>query len=237
VKRAIDVIVASSLLVILGPTVVIIAIAILALDGRPVFFRQLRAGRRGEPFTIVKFRTMRPPRPGETWYATDRQRLTRLGRILRKTSFDELPQLSNVLRGEMSLVGPRPLPIEYVSAYTPEEYRRLRMRPGLTSWAVVNGRHAVAFEDRLRLDSWYVDRWSLWLDIRILRDTIAHLAAFDSVSVVQDHDRIKFPERFRKTLEGEMIDPRDLMANAQMKTRETRSASSSRPRRSSGASR
>ena len=125
-------------------------------------------GLHGRTFEIVKFRTMRTPRAGEVWYLTDQDRITRLGRFLRSTSIDELPELWNVLRGDMSLVGPRPLLVEYLPHYTARERRRHEMRPGITGWAAVNGRHTLPFEDRLELDAWYVDNWSLALDFRIL---------------------------------------------------------------------
>jgi lipopolysaccharide/colanic/teichoic acid biosynthesis glycosyltransferase len=168
VKRTIDVVGAGTGLLLLAPVLAATGLAVWATMGRPILFRQGRPGLGGRPFTILKFRTMRPPRPGEVWYRTDAVRLTRLGRILRHTSIDELPELWNVLRGDMSLVGPRPLLVEYLDAYTPEERRRHDVRPGITGWAAVNGRNAIAFRERLRLDAWYVDHWSLGLDLRIL---------------------------------------------------------------------
>jgi lipopolysaccharide/colanic/teichoic acid biosynthesis glycosyltransferase len=129
---------------------------------------------------------MRAPRRGEVWYLTDEQRMTRLGRFLRATSLDELPELWNVLRGDMSLVGPRPLLVEYLDAYTPEERRRHDVRPGVTGWAVVNGRNVLQFKDRLELDVWYVDHWSLALDIRILAMTAGQVIRRTSVSTTED---------------------------------------------------
>ena len=169
-KRAIDLGVSVVALVLLSPILGVVALLILSRDGRPILFRQRRPGRNGVPFTIIKFRTMRPTRPGEVAYHTDDQRVTRLGRLLRATSADELPELWNVLRGEMSLVGPRPLLMEYLPSYTAEQRRRHDVRPGITSWAAVNGRHLLRFEERLALDTWYVDHRSLRLDALILAE-------------------------------------------------------------------
>jgi lipopolysaccharide/colanic/teichoic acid biosynthesis glycosyltransferase len=201
VKRMIDVLGAIAGLTLLAPILVGAALAAFVTQGRPILFRQERPGLHGEPFTIVKFRTMRSPRPGEVWYDTDAQRVTRIGRILRSTSIDELPELWNVLRGDMSLVGPRPLLVEYLDHYTPEEGRRHEMRPGITGWAVVNGRHATRFEDRLQLDVWYVDHWSLGLDIRILARTVSQVLRRTDVSAAQDLSEIDFPRRFETGLE------------------------------------
>jgi lipopolysaccharide/colanic/teichoic acid biosynthesis glycosyltransferase len=129
---------------------------------------------------------MRDPRPGEVWYLTNEQRMGRLGRFLRATSLDELPELWNVLRGEMSLVGPRPLLVHYLETYTPQEARRHDVRPGITGWAAVNGRHAIRFKERLALDVWYVDHWSLGLDLRILARTVAQVALRKDVAISED---------------------------------------------------
>jgi lipopolysaccharide/colanic/teichoic acid biosynthesis glycosyltransferase len=193
VKRAVDVMGSVAGLVLLSPVMAGVALALLALEGRPVLFRQLRPGRGGVPFRIVKFRTMRPLRPGEPAYRSDEARVTRLGRLLRVTSLDELPELWNVLRGEMSLVGPRPLLMEYLEAYTAEQARRHLVRPGVTGWAVVNGRHALRFHERIALDVWYVDHWSLGLDARILLRTLGQVVARAGVSVTEDVDTIGFP--------------------------------------------
>ena len=201
VKRALDIVGALAGMIVLSPVFLWIALAIALVDGRPILWRQERAGLGGELFTLVKFRTMRPPRRDEVWYQTDAQRVTRIGRILRSTSVDELPELWNVLLGNMSLVGPRPLLAEYLDRYTPEERRRHEMRPGLTGWAVVNGRHATRFEDRLQLDVWYVDHWSLGLDLRILARTVPQVLGRANVSATQDHATIDFPRRFQVGLE------------------------------------
>jgi lipopolysaccharide/colanic/teichoic acid biosynthesis glycosyltransferase len=193
VKRAFDVVGAAVGLLLLSPVLAAAAVAVLATEGRPVFFRQVRPGRDGALFAIVKFRTMRPLLPGEAPYWTDHRRLTPLGRFLRSTSLDELPELWNVLRGEMSLVGPRPLLVEYLTTYTPEQRRRHAVRPGITGWAAVNGRHTTPFEERLKLDVWYVDHWSLWLDLRILALTVRHLLRREDVVATQSIEDIGFP--------------------------------------------
>jgi len=136
--------------------------------GRPAFFRQTRPGLHGRPFQMVKFRTMTDARGADGALLPDADRLTPFGRFLRSTSLDELPELWNVLRGDMSLVGPRPLLMEYLPLYTPEQARRHAVRPGITGWAQVNGRNALSWEEKFALDVWYVDHQSLWLDIRIL---------------------------------------------------------------------
>lgn len=168
-KRALDVGVSGLGLVLLAPVLLLVAALILVVDGAPVLFRQERPGRGGRLFTLVKFRTMSAG-PGEG--AEDAERLTRLGRWLRSTSVDELPELWNVLRGQMSLVGPRPLLAEYLPLYTAEQARRHEVRPGITGWAQVHGRNAVPWEERLAFDTWYVDHRSLSLDLRILARTV-----------------------------------------------------------------
>ncbi|HEX9307534.1 MAG TPA: sugar transferase [Anaeromyxobacter sp.] len=186
VKRVMDVVGAAAALVLLSPVLAATAIAVRAVLGPPILFRQVRPGRGGRPFTILKFRTMREPLPGEVWYLTNEERLTRLGRFLRETSLDELPELWNVLRGEMSLVGPRPLLVHYLETYTPEEARRHDVRPGITGWAAVNGRHALRFKERLALDVWYVQHWSLALDLAILARTVAQVVRRTNVTPTED---------------------------------------------------
>jgi lipopolysaccharide/colanic/teichoic acid biosynthesis glycosyltransferase len=193
VKRAIDLVGSGIGLALLAPVLAGIALAIRVVDGPPVVFRQVRPGLGGVPFRIVKFRTMRSLRPGEVESHSDDVRVTRLGRLLRVTSLDELPELWNVLRGDMSLVGPRPLLVEYLAAYTPEERRRHDVRPGVTGWAAVNGRHALKFRDRLALDVWYVDHWSLRLDARILALTIFQVLRRRGVSATEDVAEVGFP--------------------------------------------
>ena len=192
-KRGIDVLGAAAAGVLLSPAIVATSLAVLAVEGRPILFRQRRPGLHGEPFTILKFRTMCPPRADEVWYLSDARRVTRLGRFLRSTSLDELPELWNVLRGEMSLVGPRPLLIEYLEKYTPGERRRHDMLPGITGWAAVNGRHILKFRERVRLDVWYVDHWSLWLDLRILALTAIQVVRRANVAQSVDVASLGFP--------------------------------------------
>ena len=191
-KRAIDLVGAATAIVVLSPILAWAALGVAVTLGRPILFRQERPGLHGKPFEIVKFRTMRPPRPGEVWYMTDDDRITRQGRFLRSTSVDELPELWNVLRGEMSLVGPRPLLTEYLATYSQDERRRHDMRPGITGWAAVNGRHALKFDERLRLDTWYVDHWNLRLDLTIIRMTVGQVLRRTDVDAVQDLDEIGF---------------------------------------------
>jgi sugar transferase EpsL len=186
VKRAIDIAGAATGIAVLSPALAWIGLAVVAVQGTPILFRQRRPGLHGKPFTILKFRTMRVPRAGEVWYLTDDERITRLGRFLRASSLDELPELWNVLRGDMSLVGPRPLLMEYLTAYTPGEQRRHDMRPGMTGWAVVNGRNLLRFEDRLAFDVWYVDHWSLALDLRILLMTVTQVLRRQGVTATED---------------------------------------------------
>ena len=196
VKRVVDVAGAVVGLVALSPVVLVVAVVSLVTQGRPILFRQRRPGLHGRPFTIVKFRTMRPPRPEEMSLEGDALRLTRLGAFLRSSSLDELPELWNVLKGEMSLVGPRPLMMDFLDRYTPEEARRHDVRPGVTGWAIVQGRHAVRFEDRLRMDVWYVDHWSLALDFRIIGATIKQVLRREGVSTIQTSEGMALPEQF-----------------------------------------
>jgi sugar transferase EpsL len=168
IKRIFDVLGAGLGLVMLAPLLIIISIVIFMMMGRPVFFTQVRPGYKGKPFRIIKFRTMRPPRDGGERYSSDAQRITPLGNFLRKTSIDELPELLNVLKGDMSLVGPRPLLMEYLELYTPEQSRRHDVRPGITGWAQVNGRNAISWEEKFEHDLWYAENRSLWLDLKIL---------------------------------------------------------------------
>lgn len=173
VKRVLDVVVAATLLVLLAPVLGAVALAVRVVLGRPVLFRQRRPGLGGRPFVLVKFRTMADRRDPQGRPLPDGARLGRFGRLLRATSLDELPELVNVIRGDMSLVGPRPLLMEYLDRYTPEQARRHDVRPGITGWAQVRGRNALAWEEKFALDTWYVDHRSLGLDLRILGLTAA----------------------------------------------------------------
>lgn len=181
-KRLLDILVSVILLIILSPLLGFICLAIRLCMGPPIFFRQVRPGLHGKPFTLVKFRTMTDARDAEGNLLPNEQRLTRLGTFLRSTSLDELPELWNVLKGEMSLVGPRPLLMQYLDRYTPEQARRHEVKPGLTGWAQVNGRNALSWEERFRLDVYYVDHWSLGFDLRILGLTILKVLKREGIS-------------------------------------------------------
>jgi len=168
-KVLVDRVAAGAGLALVSPLLAVVALAVGADLGRPVFFLQERPGRSGRSFRLVKFRTMR------SGAGPDGERLTSLGRFLRSTSLDELPQLWNVLRGELSLVGPRPLLVQYLRRYTPDQARRHEVLPGITGWAQVNGRNAISWEEKFALDVWYVDHWSLGLDLRILVRTLGQV--------------------------------------------------------------
>lgn len=171
-KRLFDLFVAVCLLVVLSPILAVSGFFVRTRLGAPVLFRQERPGLRGQPFQIVKFRTMTNERDKNGNLMPDAVRLTPFGKFLRSTSLDELPELLNILKGEMSLIGPRPLLVEYLSQYSSEQARRHEVRPGLTGWAQINGRNSVSWEDRFRMDVWYVDNVSFWLDLKILFLTI-----------------------------------------------------------------
>jgi len=162
-------------LILLLPVLTAVSMLVWLSTGRPIFFRQQRPGRRARPFTLFKFTTMSGARDAAGQLLPDEIRLTRVGRVLRSLSLDEFPQLWNVLRGEISLVGPRPLLMRYLDRYTPEQARRHEVLPGITGWAQVNGRNALSWEEKFRLDVWYVDHWSLWLDLRILWITLVQV--------------------------------------------------------------
>ena len=181
-KRAVDIVGASAALLLLSPVLAIVAIAVRVRMGSPVVFRQARPGRNARPFTMTKFRTMTDRRGPDGALLPDAERLTRFGRFLRRTSIDELPELFNVVHGDMSLVGPRPLLMEYLPLYSPEQARRHEVRPGITGWAQVNGRNAVTWEEKFALDVWYVDHRSTRLDFEILGKTIAQVFAGHGVS-------------------------------------------------------
>lgn len=172
IKRSFDLVLTIPTLIILSLPLIIISIFVILLLGTPVLFRQQRPGWCGRPFWLIKFRTMTDARDAKGDLLPDEIRLTSFGRFLRSTSLDELPELFNVLKGDMSLVGPRPLLMQYLDRYTPEQSRRHEGKPGLTGWAQVNGRNAITWKEKFALDVWYVDHWSLWLDIKIIGMTI-----------------------------------------------------------------
>ena len=180
-KRLFDLVVAALGIVVLSPLFVAVGLAVRLNMGAPIFFRQCRPGRGGLAFTLLKFRTMTVD-SGGAGASSDADRLTPLGRFLRRTSLDELPELINVLKGEMSLVGPRPLLMEYLPLYNPEQARRHEVRPGITGWAQVNGRNGIEWQEKFELDVWYVDHRSLGLDLRILWMTIAGVISARGVS-------------------------------------------------------
>jgi lipopolysaccharide/colanic/teichoic acid biosynthesis glycosyltransferase len=183
-KRLFDLALTLPALVLLAPVLLALAVLVRWRLGRPVLFRQQRPGRHERPFTLVKFRTMTDARDTSGRLLPDGARLTRFGRFLRATSLDELPELFNVLNGDMSLVGPRPLLMQYLPYYTDRERRRFELRPGITGWAQINGRNAVAWDRRLALDVWYVEHCSLWQDLRILGITL--IRVFRRADVVVD---------------------------------------------------
>jgi lipopolysaccharide/colanic/teichoic acid biosynthesis glycosyltransferase len=181
-KRIFDLILTSLGLIFLSPFILLTALSVRIFLGTPLVFRQKRPGYKGRPFFIYKFRTMTDASDSAGNLLPDSQRLTRLGRFLRALSLDELPELINILRGEMSLVGPRPLLMEYLELYSPEQMRRHDVCPGLTGWAQVNGRNAITWQDKFALDVWYVDHWSFWLDIKIIFITIWKVLRREGVS-------------------------------------------------------
>ncbi len=170
-KRLFDFSVSAALLVLLAPLLAGIAVLVRLRLGSPVLFKQIRPGLDGKPFEIIKFRTMTGARAADGTLLSDAERLPPFGQWLRSTSLDELPELINVLRGDMSLVGPRPLLMQYLPLYTVEQARRHDVRPGVTGWAQVNGRNAISWDEKFALDTWYVDNHSLWLDLKILQMT------------------------------------------------------------------
>lgn len=181
-KRLFDMVFAVSALVLLWPVLLVVALAVRLSMGLPVLFRDKRAGFRGKPFTMVKFRTMTDERDEFGRLLPDSQRLTPVGRFLRRTSIDGLPQLWSVVKGELSVIGPRPLPVEYLSLYSPEQARRHDVPTGLVGWASVNGRNANTWEERFELDLWYVDHWSLTLDLKIFLMAIGTVISGRGVS-------------------------------------------------------
>lgn len=182
VKRITDIVCASVGLVLLSPVFATTAVLVRRRLGSPVLFRQVRPGLGGRPFKMLKFRTMRDAIGADGLPLPDEQRLTEFGRWLRATSLDELPELWNVLKGDMSLVGPRPLLMEYLPLYSAEQARRHHVRPGITGWAQINGRNAIGWEQKFQLDVWYVDHQSLGLDLKILLQTVLKVVRRDGIS-------------------------------------------------------
>jgi sugar transferase EpsL len=194
-KRVFDIVVSAVALTVLAPVMGLIALLVWRTMGRPVLFRQARPGLHGKPFVMYKFRTMRDLRDAEGNLLPDEARLTPFGRWLRTTSLDELPELVNVLRGEMSLVGPRPLLMEYLDRYTPEQARRHEVKPGITGWAQIHGRNNLSWDERFKLDVWYVDNWSLSLDVKILWRTLWMVLRREGISAQGHATMPRFGER------------------------------------------
>lgn len=192
IKRLFDIVASTLGLLLLAPVVAIVAWQIRSKLGSPVLFRQVRPGRNGIPFEMIKFRTMRDAVDAEGNPLPDSERMTPLGSFLRASSLDELPELWNVLKGEMSLIGPRPLLMEYLPLYSPEQYRRHGVRPGVTGWAQVNGRNALTWEDKFKLDVWYVENRTFWLDLKILFLTVKKVLLRDGISAQGEVTMSKF---------------------------------------------
>ena len=191
-KRLFDFLLASLALLLLALPLLLLALLVRRKLGSPVLFRQVRPGLHGQPFEMVKFRTMTDARGADGALLPDAVRITPFGRFLRASSLDELPELWNVLKGEMSLVGPRPLLMEYVPLYSAEQYRRHEVRPGVTGWAQVNGRNAISWEEKFKLDVWYVEQQSLALDIKILWLTVKKVLLRDGISAAGEATMAKF---------------------------------------------
>ena len=191
-KRLFDIVVSACALLMLALPMLVVIWMVRRKLGSPVFFTQVRPGMHGKPFKMVKFRSMTSERGTDGELLPDTERLTPFGRFLRSTSLDELPELWNVLKGDMSLVGPRPLLMEYLPLYSPEQARRHEVRPGITGWAQVNGRNAISWEDKFKLDVWYVDHCSLWLDIKILWLTVKKVLVREGISAAGEATMGKF---------------------------------------------
>lgn len=202
-KRMFDTLIAALALLVLALPLLGLIWLVSNKLGSPVFFRQTRPGLNGKPFQMVKFRTMTDQRGPDGELLPDAERLTPFGRFLRASSLDELPELWNVFKGDMSLVGPRPLLMEYLPLYSPEQARRHAVRPGITGWAQVNGRNAISWEDKFQLDVWYVDHRSLWLDFRILWLTVKKVLVREGISAAGEATMPKFTGAGAKPLPGE----------------------------------
>lgn len=191
-KRAFDLVVSLLALFLLAPAIVLLAVLIRYRLGSPVLFRQQRPGLGARPFEMVKFRSMTDARDASGNLLSDAERLTPFGQWLRATSLDELPELWNVVKGQMSLVGPRPLLMDYVPLYSKEQFRRHEVKPGITGWAQVTGRNSLSWEDKFALDVWYVDNRSLWLDVRILLMTVLKVVRRDGISAAGEATMSRF---------------------------------------------
>lgn len=186
IKRLLDIAISVAALIILSPLIAVIGILVRLKLGSPVLFRQKRPGLKGRAFTLIKFRTMLDARNADGSLRPDSERLTAFGRWLRASSLDELPELWNVLKGQMSLIGPRPLLMHYLPLYSPEQARRHDVRPGITGWAQINGRNAISWDEKFALDVWYVHHWSLWLDAKILVASLGSIFSRQGISAEGD---------------------------------------------------
>lgn len=191
-KRCLDIFFSIIGLLFLGPVILLIFVLVRLKLGAPAFFLQLRPGLNGRAFMMIKFRTMLDAKDADGTLLPDEVRLTRFGKWLRSTSLDELPEFWNVLKGDMSLVGPRPLLVEYLSLYNPEQARRHEVRPGITGWAQVNGRNTLTWKEKLKLDVWYVDNQSLWLDLRIILLTVRKIFVREGINAIGQATMPKF---------------------------------------------
>ena len=192
IKRILDITIASTALILLSPVYFIVAHKVKKNLGSPVLFRQVRPGLNGQPFEMIKFRTMKDALDADGNPLPDSERLTPFGKMLRATSLDEMPELWNVIKGDMSIVGPRPLLMEYLPLYSQEQAKRHNVRPGITGYAQVNGRNAISWEKKFELDTWYVENQSLWLDFKIMLKTIKKVIAKDDISAEGEATMSKF---------------------------------------------
>ena len=191
-KRVLDIVIASSALVLLSPVYALVAYKVRKNLGSPVLFRQVRPGLAGKPFEMIKFRSMKDAVDAQGNPLPDSERLTPFGQMLRSSSLDEMPELWNVIKGEMSIVGPRPLLMEYLPLYNSEQAKRHHVRPGITGYAQVNGRNAISWEKKFELDTWYVENQSLWLDFKIMLKTVKKVIAKDDISAEGEATMTKF---------------------------------------------
>ena len=191
-KRLLDIVIASSALVLLSPVYAFVTYKVRKNLGSPVLFRQVRPGLKGKPFEMIKFRSMKDAVDAQGNPLPDRERLTPFGQMLRSSSLDEMPELWNVIKGEMSIVGPRPLLMEYLPLYNEQQAKRHNVRPGITGYAQVNGRNAISWEKKFELDTWYVENRSLWLDFKIMLRTVTKVIAKDDISAEGEATMTKF---------------------------------------------
>lgn len=200
-KRLLDVVIASIALILLSPIYIFVAYKVKKNLGSPVLFRQVRPGLNGKPFEMIKFRTMKDMIDMQGHVLPDNERLTSFGKMLRSTSLDEMPELWNVIKGDMSIVGPRPLLMEYLPLYTIEQAKRHDVRPGMTGYAQVNGRNAISWEEKFKLDTWYVENQSVWLDFKIMFKTVKKVIAKDDINEAGEATMSKFTGTNKKEVD------------------------------------